>query len=35
MNSNENIEIIYDEKSENIKDKILKIFERFLEQEMP
>lgn len=35
MNKDENIEIIYDENSENIKDRILKVFEKFLELKMP
>ena len=35
MNKDENIVIIYDEKSENIKNIVLKIFEKFLELKMP
>lgn len=35
MEKDEKIVIIYDENSENIKNKILKIFEKFLELKMP
>ncbi len=35
MNKDENIVIIYDEKSENVKSIILKIFKKFLELKMP
>lgn len=35
MDRDENVVIIYDENSENIKDRALKIFEKFLELKMP
>lgn len=35
MNKDKNIMIIYDEKSENIKKIILKVFKKFLELKMP
>ena len=35
MEKDENIVIIYDENSENIKSRVLKIFEKFLELKMP
>lgn len=34
MNKDKNIVIIYDEKSENIKKIILKVFKKFLELKM-
>lgn len=35
MKRDEEIVIIYDENSENIKNRVLKIFEKFLELKMP
>ena len=35
MNQKNNVVIIYDEKAENFEIKILKIFEKYLELNMP